>query len=173
MIKIWFILCIVISTANAFSQNITITPGIGALDYRFSYGNMLQKLGAPDSTYFFDPLSQDPVPKSLAYTEFYYDQKQLVVRYSYFMLNKLNKTTDAPTMTIYPKSTLALNGVLVAALDSALVVDKFGTPESIDQFVDEMVMSYTFREDDKFSSLSFYFAANGLLEKIRVIFGSY
>lgn len=167
------ILFFFICTNCIYSQNINLSNGIGDVNCKYSYGKLIKALGTPDSTYFFDPKNMNPVPKSLAYNELFYDNNLFVVRFSYFMLGKLRKTTSDPYIEIYNGSTINLNGDLISDLDSTIVVNKYGKPKSVLKNNNELIMSYSFEEKKYFSLLTFYFSSNGSINEIRIHFGKY
>ncbi|NUO02227.1 MAG: hypothetical protein HUU01_16610 [Saprospiraceae bacterium] len=167
------ILSFFICTNSIFSQNIYLSNGIGAVNCKYSYAQLTKALGAPDSTHTFDPKNLNPVPKSLAYNNLYYDNNLLVVSFFYFMLDTLTKKTRGPIIELYHGSSITLNGDALSDLDSAYVLKKYGSPKSMLSTDGEMTISYSFRKKKYFSLLTFYYHRNGSLNKIRISFGKY
>lgn len=162
-----------INICSIISQNINLSNGIGELSRDYTYEKLIITLGTPDSTYSFDPKNQNPVPKSSAYTELYYDNNMFIVKYSYFMLDTLVKKSVIYSIEILNGSTIKLNGDSVSNLDSAYVVKKYNTPESILKSKEELIINYSFPEKKYFSLLTFYFGMEGTIKKVRIYFGKY
>ncbi|HBS87843.1 MAG: hypothetical protein A2W91_10990 [Bacteroidetes bacterium GWF2_38_335] len=162
------ILCFFICTNYGYSQNINLSKGIGEVNCKYSYGKLIAAIGAPDSTYSFDPENS----KSLAYNELFYDNNLFVVGFYYSSPDTLTKKTTKPHIEIFNGSSITLNGESISNLDSTFVVKKYGKPKSFLKINDELTMSYDFREKKYFSLLTFYYSY-GTIKKIRIGFGKY
>lgn len=167
------ILSFFICANSAFSQNINLSNGIGAINCKYSYAKLIDALGTPDSTYTFDPKSLNPVPKSLAYNNLYFDNNLFVARFSYFMLDTLTKKSRGPSIELYNGSSITLNGDALSDLDSAYVIKKYGRPKSVLKTDGETTISYSFSKKKYFSLLAFYYNINGSINKVRMYFGKY
>ncbi|MFN8284638.1 MAG: hypothetical protein U0U67_15555 [Chitinophagales bacterium] len=166
-------ICLFIFTNHLFTQNIHLSNKLGDINKKFTYGKLKKILGKPDSTYSFDPKNRHPMPKSLAYNQFFYDNKHFEVSFYYFMMDTLTKKSANPYIMMYKGCSIKLNDDLIDNLDSAYIVNKYGKPESTSSSNEELVISYNFVEEKYFSLLLFYFNAQRRINKVRICFGKY
>lgn len=173
MKQVLVLMSLFFSTASVYSQNINLSNSIGDVNNNYTYGSLIKVLGTPDSIYSYDPKNLNPIPKSLAYNELFFDYNKLVIQFSYFMLDTLTKKTKGPSIEIYNGSSVKLNGDYLSDLDSTYIFKKYGKPESVNKSNEEFRFSYSFREKKYFSLLTFYFSNNGILRKVWINFGKY
>src|SRR5687768_1719604 len=129
-------------TANSITTEKIILSGIGEVNYKSTYGDIIKAIGEPDSIKGYTK----PIGKSLPYYELYYDKQNLIIRFDLNPSEKFKYKTNGPGIHLFNKSTIELNGILPSRMDSASIVKQYGTPKSIQNTKGELVLSYHFNQ---------------------------